>query len=231
MKTKLLSLPVLVAILLLSAFGPVNKPADRKYYQVGLLWIKNPAKFQEYAQKAFPMLPKDAGMVVSVQPSTSSMGSKTPHSFSVTHYASKELHDNFFFKNEDYLALVPIRDEGADAVVINGYDTEYFNYQPAREAMVSGAYDVQLIQGDMSKKAFEKFEKVYNEFNGHIIKVLKTDVVSVGEFERPALVEIVHFNSMDDLNKMKASEPYKKLLKKGVARDYLSGKAPQRPGM
>ncbi len=225
---------LLLGLLATICFSFSLRDTDDRYYQIGFVWVKNPIKFQEYAQRALPLLPKDGQMVVTVQPNVSSLGEKTPHSVTVSNYASKSSHDDFFFRNEAYQELIPLRQEAAEVIIINGFDTKFHHFQPAsREALMNGTYHIGLVYGKSKSSYFEDYEQVYNQYGGHTMKVLKPDLVSIGEFDQPDYVEIVHFTSQSDYEDMKESTEYKSLAQKHkkVRRQFISGQTPKMPGM
>ncbi|WP_223034075.1 DUF1330 domain-containing protein [Hanstruepera marina] len=135
---------------------------EDKYYQVVLIWVKDPLKFREYGEKMRPIVQKYGGSTERmINPVTSiysgSYGSSLsqPNILNIVYYHNKEAYENFN-KDPEYQSLIPLRDEAIDIVGVGGKSIEG-----------------KLIKGEASKRLYMIEFSYFSDSDGSKYKLYK----------------------------------------------------------
>lgn len=182
-----------------------SRPKDEKYYQVVMIWVKDPAKFQEYGEKMGPIVSKYGGMGERIlSPVSSFYGGETgkglsqPHMVNIVFYDSKEAYEQFE-NDPDFLKIKHLRDASIDMAGIGGTAL-------GGELIKGGVNDrLYMIEfayySDQNGSAYKKYEKASKGFgkrNGlNKERILKPDV-AFGSIAKPDLVNIKYIDKESD---------------------------------
>ncbi|MDW3193754.1 MAG: DUF1330 domain-containing protein [Cytophagales bacterium] len=194
-----------------------EEKVNDKYYQVVMIWLKDPAKFQEYGQKMGPIVGKYGGSGERIlTPVESFYGGKTgeglskPDMVNIVYYYSKEAYENF--ENDPaFKKIEHLRSESINMVAIGG--------------KVKGG---ELLPGDASQrlymiefgyfkdkgknyKAYEKASKGFNQRLGlNKERILIPDQVW-GDIALPDLVTIKYIDDASNKSKMESDPDHAKI--------------------
>lgn len=209
LKSNSLVIAAIVSLLVLGNFSANasenGNPKDGKYYQVVLIWVKDPAKFQEYGEKMGPIVSKYGGAGERIITPVSSFfgGSKakdmeSPHMVNIVYYDSKESYEQFE-KDPEFKKIVHLRDESIEMAGIGGFvegGDLVINDVANRLYMIEFAY-----YSDEKGKSFKKYEKeaksYYEKYRLRNERILTPDNV-FGGFEMPDKVSIKYIENKDD---------------------------------
>ncbi len=211
-------------VLLISVFNTgftteeiLQSESDEKYYQIVMIWLNDPAKFQEYGQKMAPIVSKYGGSgeriitpVQSFYGGNTGDGLSKPDMVNIVFYDSKEAYLNFE-EDPDLQKIEHLRSESIKMVAIGG--------------KVKGG---KLIPGDASKrlymieisyftdqgKAYKTYEKNSKNFNRRVglkkERVLEPDQVW-GDIELPDLVTIKYLDDARNKSKMETDPDHSQI--------------------
>ena len=131
---------------------------EKKYYQLVLIWVKDPAKFQEYATKVAPIVGKYGGRLDKMFEPTAiyAEGIEQPHIVNLVHYDTKEAYLEFE-KDKDFQQIKHLREESIKMIAYEGYLSID---QPSMNGIANRVYNIELAkfkQGD--SKPYKKYEK------------------------------------------------------------------------
>ncbi len=129
----LLSLTLVIGVVGLSAAhisegDSTTEFKDKQYYQVVMIWMKDPAKFQDYAGKMGPIVAKYGGngeRIISPVKSiyAGNAGIKQPDMINIVYYDSKEAYEKFE-NDPEFQKIKHLRTESIDMAGIGGFATE-----------------------------------------------------------------------------------------------------------
>ncbi len=194
-----------------------KKKAEAKYYQVVMIWLKDPAKFQEYGQKMAPIVSKYGGNGERIlTPIESFYGGKTgqdlskPDMVNIVFYDSKEAYEDFE-NDPEFRKIEHLRSESIKMVAIGGKVTGgelKSGNVSQRLYMIEVGY---FNDNGKNYKAYEKASKGFNKRLGlNKERVLIPDQVW-GEIEMPDLVTIKYIDDAANKAKMEADPDHERI--------------------
>lgn len=128
-----------------------------KYYQLVLLWITDPVKFQEYLQKMAPVVTRYGGAADrSFQPSAIwAEGMELPQVVNLVHYDSKEAYQDFN-DDPDFKQIEHLRSESTKIISYEGY-LRLAN--PSGRRLNDREYNIEILSyKNGSPAAYSKYE-------------------------------------------------------------------------
>jgi uncharacterized protein (DUF1330 family) len=131
---------------------------DRKYHQLVLLWISDPAKYQEYLQKLRPIVARYGGGADRIFQPTSiwAEGLEMPHVVNLVHYDSKKAFDEFK-DDPEFKKIVHLRSESLKMISFEGYLAVE---NPSSEGLRERDYNIELVYyKNGSPEAYRKYEE------------------------------------------------------------------------
>ena len=191
--------------------GDFNDTEKERYYQVVLIWVKDPDKFQKYGELLGPIVSKyrGAGERIITPVSTFSAGSKAdqmeaPHMINIVYYDSKEAYERFE-RDPDFLKIKHLREESIEMAGIGG---EVLGGTLQSGAVSDRLYMIEFAYyADESGKAFEQYEKkTARYYQRHKLmkeRVLNPDDV-FGGIAMPDLVTIKYLEDEKDRSAMES---------------------------
>lgn len=133
------------------------KTSDKKYYELVLIWVKDPAKFEEYGAKVTPIVQKYGGGIDKMFAPSSIYAEdlEQPHIVNLVYYESKEAYTNFT-NDPDFKAIEHLRNEGIDMISFRGYlNTNNPSFENLEERM----YNIELANyKDGDKSTYKIYE-------------------------------------------------------------------------
>ncbi len=179
------------------AQGSGEKSVKDRYYQVVMIWVKDPQKFQEYSEKMAPIVTKYGGAGERIiTPVSTFYGGSTgesldqPHMVNIVYYDSKEAYERFV-NDPDFKKIVHLRDQSIEMVGIGGTAVggELKGGDASKRLyMLEFAY-FKDGNGDNYKK-YTKASKGFNKrFDMNSERILQPDDV-FGDIEMPDRVTI-----------------------------------------
>lgn len=181
-----------------------------KYYQVVLVWVKDPQKFQDYGAKMGPIVAKYGGRAERIMsPVNSFYGGETgkslsqPHMVNIVYYDSKEAYEQFE-KDPDFVKIKHLRSESIDMAGIGG---TIEGGDLADGDLLQRLYMIEFAYyKDGHGKAYKDYRKKskgFSERHGlRIERTLKPDAV-FGNITMPDLVNVLY---LEDASRKKAME-------------------------
>lgn len=129
-----------------------------KYYELVLIWVQDPAKFQEYGQKVGPIVQKYGGGMDKIFAPSSiyANGMEQPHIVNLVHYDSKEAYEKFVGDTE-FKKIEHLRNESIKMMSFRGYltiDNSSF------ENLAERSYNIELANYKSGNNtAYKKYEE------------------------------------------------------------------------
>lgn len=229
---------ILAMFLMMTTICVANSPEKEekgKYYQVVMIWLKDPAKFQEYGQKMGPIVARYGGNGERIlTPVESFYGGKTgqgltkPDMVNVVYYDSKEAYDNFE-NDPEFLKIKHLRSESIRMVAIGGKVKEG---ELKSGKVQDRLYMIEFGYFKDEGKAYKAYQKASKGFNQRVglnsERVLVPDQVW-GDIELPDLVTIKYIDQASDKSRMESDPDHSKIeeLYGAAMRDliWIEGKA------
>jgi uncharacterized protein (DUF1330 family) len=176
------------------------KNTNRKYHQLVLIWVSDPAKYQTYLQKLRPIVAKYGGKADRIFQPTSiwAEGLELPHIVNLVHYDSKKAFD-VFKDDPDFKKIVPLRSESIKMISFEGYlNVENSSSAGLKERM----YNIELVYyknglPETYRKYEAEGEKKMKDYGFEIEFVMAIEAQSVQE-RQPDLAKISYFKSAAD---------------------------------
>lgn len=195
----------------------LREKAEEKYYQVVMIWLKDPAKFQEYGQKMAPIVSKYGGNGERIlSPVESFYGGKTgqglskPDMVNIVFYDSKEAYEDFE-NDPEFKQIEHLRSESIKMVAIGGKVTGgelKSGNASQRLYMIEVGY---FNDNGKNYKTYEKASKGFNKRLGlNKERVLIPDQVW-GDIEIPDLVTVKYIDDAADKSKMESDPDHSKI--------------------
>ena len=242
-KRILLALILTIFVILPLSYALSSKPGpegnskkDDKYYQVVMIWVKDPAKFQKYGELMGPIVSKYGGRGERIlTPVSTFYGGETgkslsqPHMVNIVYYDSKEAYEKFE-KDPEFLKIKSMRDESIEMAGIGGTSL-------AGELIKGGVEDrLYMIEfayySDKKGSAYKKYEQGSQGFSQRLglkkERVLKPDN-SFGNIDMPDMVTVKYLEKESDKPNMEKDQDHSKVeeLYGAAIRDliWIEGKA------
>jgi|GEM_PF-4663428 len=220
--TKIFSVSLACLLALSAKAGTAIQPdpAKGKYFQVVMIWVKDPAKFQDYGQKVGPIVAKYGGNaeriispVESFYGGTTAKEYEAPHMVNIVYYDDKEAYEAFE-KDPEFLKIKHLRSESIEMAGIGGtvVDGELnLREVAARLYMIEFAYF-----SDEDGKKYQKYEKKTQAFSQrsglHKERILKPDT-KFGNIDLPDLVSIKFLDQASQKEQMESDKDHPKVEK------------------
>lgn len=219
-KKVLTGLCLIVLSIMTTGYVPAevgDEKAEEKYYQIVMIWLKDPAKFQEYGQKMAPIVSKYGGNGERIiTPVESFYGGKTggglsqPDMVNIVFYDNKEAYENFE-NDPEFKKIEHLRSESIKMVAIGGKATGgelKSGNTSQRLYMIEVGY---FNDNGKNYKAYEKASKGFNKRLGlNKERVLIPDQVW-GNIEMPDLVTVKYIDNAADKSKMESDPDHSKI--------------------
>jgi len=184
----------------------------KKYYQVVLVWVKNPQKYQEYVQKLGPVVSKyesNAERIISPVKSFFAVKKgkelKTPHMINIVYYKSKKAYHKFL-KDPEYIKLKKLRSEAID---IAGIDGEVIGGKLEKGNVADRLYMIEFLNYKNKKSYNNYIKKTKPYYKRHLVneRILKPDNV-FGNINMPDVVFIKYIKNEADRSKMETDKEH-----------------------
>jgi uncharacterized protein (DUF1330 family) len=128
------------------------------YHQLVLIWVRDPAKFQEYLRRLPPIVAKYGGAGDrTIQPTSIwADGLERPTIVNLVHYDDKESYQRFN-ADPDFLAIEHLRSESVDLMTFEGLLT---HSGPSDDGLADRSYNVELLRyASGSPEAYRRYER------------------------------------------------------------------------
>lgn len=194
-------------------------PKTKKYYQVVLVWVKDPQKYQEYVQKLGPVVSKYGSQAERIVSPVSTFFAvkkadelSKPDMVNIVYYESKAAYQKFE-NDPEFLALKDLR---AEAIDIAGIDGEAIDNAP----VLSGGVEDRLYMIEFlnykNKKTYEDYlVKTKDYYKRHQLiteRAFKVDR-SFGNIERPHVVNIKYLKKASKRPEMESDKEHAQVEK------------------
>jgi uncharacterized protein (DUF1330 family) len=130
---------------------------DERYYQVVLIWMRDPAKFRDYLETLGPIVTRYSGAAdISIEPTEIWADDLTlPQIVNLVHYDSKEAFERFN-ADPDFAAIVHLRDESVDLCAFGGW---LVTADRSTSGLAERLYHIELVRfPDGSPAAYRRYE-------------------------------------------------------------------------
>lgn len=196
------------------------EPVKEKYFQVVMIWIKDPVKFQDYGQKVGPIVAKYGGNAERIiSPVESFYGGNTakefeaPHMVNIVYYDSKEAYEDFE-KDPEFLKIKHLRTESVEMAGIGG---TVLGGELSLQEVANRLYMIEFAYySDQDGKKYEKYERkarAFSERSGlHKERILHPDT-KFGNIELPDLVSIKYIEQAEQKAEMEKDKDHPKVEK------------------
>lgn len=216
-----MSFAFMLAIVANASETLIPEPVPGKYFQVVMIWIKDPAKFQDYGQKVGPIVAKYGGNaeriispVESFYGGTTAKGFEAPHMVNIVYYDSKEAY--VAFENDpEFLKIKHLRTESIEMAGIGG---TVLGGELNLQEVANRLYMIEFAYfSDEEGKKYKKYEqkaRSFNERSGlHRERILRPDA-RFGDIDLPDLVSIKYIEKAEYKAKMEADKDHPKVEKR-----------------
>ena len=195
-------------------------PVQGKYFQVVMIWIKDPGKFQDYGQKVSPIVAKYGGNaeriispVESFYGGTTAKEFEAPHMVNIVYYDSKEAYEAFE-RDPEFLKIKHLRTESIEMAGIGG---TVLGGELNLQEVANRLYMIEFAYfSDEEGKKYKKYEqkaRLFSERSGlHKERILHPDT-KFGDIDLPDLVSIKYIEKAEHKAKMEADKDHPKVEK------------------
>jgi uncharacterized protein (DUF1330 family) len=195
---------------------PIDKH-KAQYYQLVLLWINDPTKFQRYLEYMAPIVSKYGGKGDrSFIPLTIWADAvDLPHVVNLVHYDTKDAYENFKMDPE-FLAIEHLRSEATKIISFEGYLREHPMPKTTTE-IFDRAYNIEIVtykngSSELYRRYEAEGESKMTPYGFNVEFVLDVDPKS-NSLNGPDIVKISYFNSVVEKQKFE-KDPSHQLIEK-----------------
>ncbi len=219
-----------------TAMPPSPKAKSKKYYQVVMIWLKDPQKFHQYGEQMGPIVSKyGGGGERIITPVSTFYGGNTgkdlsaPDMVNIVFYDSKEAYEDF----ENDPAFQRIKSLRSESIKMAGIGGEVLDGELMQGNVENRLYMIEFTYyQDDNPSAYKQYERQARAyFKKHGVRkerVLKPDAV-FGGIEMPHQVTIKYLDDASNKAAMEADPQHKEIedLYGAAIRDliWIEGKA------
>ncbi len=192
-----------------------SKMDSDRYYQLVLIWMKDPAKFGQYAQKAGPLAVKyGSGLERMLAPDAIyAEGMKKPDIANIVFYRDQQAAKDFE-RDPDFKKVEHLRSEAIEMITVGGLPVDG---SVSQEELAKRLYLVEIASfGEGGKTAYDayqaKSEPVMKRYGYNVERILKADEATGFGF-KPNVVKIAYFDDAAGMEKFHGDPKHPELEK------------------